>query len=161
MARTIRLAMTVAVAVDAVARAATSGGAGKGASSVATVASAGLAATPTGKAVLSYAMQMMVRLLEPFAPHLGAELWERMGGTDLWDAPWPKADERFLQADTIELAVQVNGKVRARVDVPADISEEEAREAALAHENVGRFLEGKRVVKQVYVPGKLLNIVVR
>jgi leucyl-tRNA synthetase len=80
----------------------------------------GMAATPSGKAILSYAMKMMVRLLEPFAPHMCAELWQMMGGSDIWDAPWPVADERSLQADTIELAVQVNGKVRDRVVVAAD-----------------------------------------
>ena len=80
----------------------------------------GMAATPSGKAVLAYAMEMMVRLIEPCAPHMCAELWEMMGGTDIWDAPWPVADERFLVADTIELAVQVNGKVRDRVIVAKD-----------------------------------------
>ncbi|MCE5254258.1 MAG: leucine--tRNA ligase [Actinomycetia bacterium] len=143
------------------ARAATSGGAGKGASSVATVASAGLAATPTGKAVLAYAMQMMVRLLEPFAPHLGAELWERMGGTDLWDAPWPKADERFLQADTIELAVQVNGKVRDRVVVPQDAADADVLAAAKQLPGVAKYLDGMTLVKEVVVPGRLVSLVVK
>ena len=57
-------------------------------------------------------LEMMVRLLEPFAPHMGAELWQMMGSERIWDAPWPFADARFLADDTVELAVQVNGKVR-------------------------------------------------
>jgi len=80
----------------------------------------------------------MVRLLEPFAPHMGAELWQMMGGSDIWDAPWPEADERFLTAETIELAVQVNGKVRDRVTVAADASEADVLAAAKLLPGVSR-----------------------
>jgi len=73
---------------------------------------------------------------------------------------WPSVDESALVQETIELVVQVNGKVRGRVDLPADITEEEARAAALNNENVTRFLEGKTVRKFIVVPGKLINIVV-
>jgi leucyl-tRNA synthetase len=119
----------------------------------------GLAATPSGKAVLSYAMEMMVRLLEPFAPHLGAELWQMMGGTHIWDARWPLADERFLTADTIELAVQVNGKVRDRVVVAADATEADVLAAAKALPGVAKYLEGMTLVKEVVVPGRLVSLV--
>ena len=81
---------------------------------------AGLGAAASGRAVLAHALEMMVRLLEPFAPHMGAELWEMMGHESIWDAPWPEADPRFLSAETVELAVQVNGKVRDRVEVAKD-----------------------------------------
>lgn len=120
-----------------------------------------LEATPTGRAVLSYAMEMMVRLLEPFAPHLGAELWEMMGKENVWDAPWPEADERFLTADTIELAVQVNGKVRDRVQVPKEASEADILAAAKELPGVARHLEGKTLLKELVVPGRLVSLVVK
>ena len=73
-----------------------------------------------------------MRLLEPFAPHMGAELWEMMGHAAIWDAPWPEADPRFLTGDTIELAVQVNGKVRDRVEVAKDAAGPDVLAAAKA-----------------------------
>jgi leucyl-tRNA synthetase len=121
----------------------------------------GMAATSSGKAVLSYAMEMMVRLIEPYAPHMGAELWQMMGGTDIWDAPWPVADERFLQAETIELAVQVNGKVRDRVTVPADAAQADILAAAKELPGVAKYLEGATLVKEVVVPGRLVSLVVK
>ena len=121
----------------------------------------GLAATPSGKAVLAHSVQMMVRLFEPFAPHMGAELWQMMGGTDIWDAPWPVADERFLAADTIELAVQVNGKVRDRVVVAADAADADVLAAAKLLPGVAKYLEGMTLVKEVVVPGRLVSLVVK
>ena len=121
----------------------------------------GLAATSSGKAVLAYAMEMMVRLIEPCAPHMCAELWQMMGGTDIWDAPWPVADERFLQADTIELAVQVNGKVRDRVVVTKDAADADVLAAVKELPGVAKYLEGTTLVKQVVVPGRLVSLVVK
>ena len=121
----------------------------------------GLAATPSGQAVLSYSIKMMVRLIEPFAPHMGAELWQMMGGSAIWDAPWPVVDERFLQADTIELAVQVNGKVRDRVEVATDASDADVLAAAKALPGVTKYLEGMTLVKEVVVPGRLVSLVVK
>jgi leucyl-tRNA synthetase len=122
---------------------------------------AGMAATPSGKAVLAYAMEMMVRLIEPCAPHMCAELWEMMGGTDIWDASWPVADERFLTADTIELAVQVNGKVRDRVVVAKDAPQADVLAAAKELPGVAKYLEGATLVKEVVVPGRLVSLVVK
>ena len=99
----------------------------------------GLAATEIGRAVLGQALEIMVRLLEPFAPHMGAELWEMMGQRDIWDAPWPEADPRFLTAETVELAVQVNGKVRDRVVVAREASAEEVLAAAKALPGVAKY----------------------
>ncbi len=121
----------------------------------------GLAATPQGKAVLAHSMATMVRLLEPFAPHMGAELWQMMGGSDIWDAPWPEADERFLTAETIELAVQVNGKVRDRVTVAADAAAADVLAAAKLLPGVAKYLEEKTLVKEVVVPGRLVSLVVK
>ena len=122
---------------------------------------AGLAAAASGRTVLAHAMESMVRLLEPFAPHVGAELWEMMGRENIWDAPWPEADPRFLTAETIELAVQVNGKVRDRVEVAKDTAGPDILAAAKALPTVAKYLEGKEVVKEVVVPGRLVSIVVR
>ena len=104
---------------------------------------------------------MMVRLLEPFAPHMGAELWEMMGRKEIWDAPWPQADARFLTADTVELAVQVNGKVRDRVEVAKDAADADVLAAAKALPGVAKYLEGMTLVKEVVVPGRLVSLVVK
>ena len=129
---------------------------------IASARAAGLAAAaPSGKNVLAHAMKTMVRLLEPFAPHMGAELWEMLGEEAVWDAPWPQGDPRFLTADTVELAVQINGKVRDRVEVAKDAAGPDVLAAAKALPGVAKYLEGKEVVKEVVVPGRLVNIVVR
>ena len=111
--------------------------------------------------MLAHALETMVRLLEPFAPHMGAELWEMMGREAIWDAPWPQADARFLTADTVELAVQVNGKVRDRVEVAKDAADADVLAAAKALPGVAKYLEGKELVKEVVVPGRLVNLVVK
>jgi len=122
---------------------------------------AGMAATPSGTAVLAYALEMVVRLLEPFAPHMCAELWQLMGRKEIWDAPWPQADARFLQAEMVELAVQVNGKVRDRVEVAKDASEADVLAAAKALPGVAKYLEGVTLVKEMVVPGRLVSLVVK
>lgn len=128
---------------------------------IAAARAAGMGARREGRAVLSQAMESMVRLLEPFAPHMGAELWEMMGRSTVWDAPWPEADPRFLVAETVELAVQVNGKVRDRLEVEKDAGNDEVLALAKALPGVARHLEGKTLVKEVVVPGRLVNLVVR
>ncbi len=128
---------------------------------IAAARAGGLAATPSGKMVMRAALEAVVRMLEPFAPHLCAELWEMMGRERIWDAPWPVADERFLAAETVELAVQVNGKVRDRVVVPVDASESDILAAAKAQPGVARHLEGKTLVKEMVVPGRLVSLVVK
>ncbi len=100
-------------------------------------------------------------ILSPFAPHLAEELWRRLGHEQsLANEPWPEADERYLKADTIALAVQVNGKVRGKITVPASASEKEVLAAARADANVARHLAGKSVRREVYVPGRIVNFVV-
>jgi leucyl-tRNA synthetase len=92
---------------------------------------------------------------------MGAELWELLGREAIWDAPWPQADARFLATDTVELAVQVNGKVRDRVEVPKDAAAADVLAAAKTLPGVAKYLEGKETVKEVVVPGRLVNFVVR
>ena len=100
--------------------------------------------------------------LNPFAPHITEELWEMLGNRDmLVFAPWPVYDEAKMVRDTIELPVQVNGRLRATVTLPRDVSREDALTAALADERVAQAVAGKSVIKNIVVPGKIINIVVK
>jgi leucyl-tRNA synthetase len=105
--------------------------------------------------------ESLVKLLAPLAPHLAEELWFRLGheGTIAY-APWPAADPRWFVDETVEISVQVSGKLRARVRIPADADEAGALAAALADPNVARHLEGREPRRVVFVPGRLINIVV-
>lgn len=100
-------------------------------------------------------------MLSPFAPHLAEELWERLGHTtSLAYEPWPEVDEAYLQVEELEIAVQVNGKLRATVRVPATADQEVVLAIAREHENVARYLDGKQIRRAVYVPGRIVNFVV-
>lgn len=100
-------------------------------------------------------------LLSPFAPHIAEELWEKLGNKkSIFFEKWPVWDENLVQDETIMLVVQVNGKVRDKMEVLADISEEDAKKKALASERVQKFIDGKEVRKIIFVSGKLVNIVV-
>ena len=114
-----------------------------------------------GAAALRFATATTASLVFPFAPHLGAEVWERLNGGRVWEEAWPQADPELLARETVTLVVQVNGKLRDRIEVAVDAPEEELLELARASENVARHLDGKEIVKEVVVPGKLVNLVVR
>ena len=114
------------------------------------------------KPVLAEVQRKLVLLLAPFAPYLAHELWEMLGEKgSLLRAPWPKYDAALAKEEEIEIPVQINGKLRGRVVVPADTAEEFVIERALADEKVQAFLAGKQVVKRIYVPGKMVNLVVK
>jgi leucyl-tRNA synthetase len=116
---------------------------------------------PATIAVLKEAVEALVRMLSPFAPHMAEELWEALGHADgIVAAGWPAFDEAVAKPDEIVVPVQVNWKLRARLTVPADTSEEKLRELALAHAQVRPYLEGKEVRKVVVARGKLVSIVV-
>jgi len=121
----------------------------------------GLYEEPGGAEAVRFAASTAASLVFPFAPHLGAEVWERLEGGRVWERPWPLADPALLVSEIVTLVVQVNGKLRDRVEASVDASEEELLELARASEKVARFLDGKDVVKEVVVPGKLVNLVVR
>ncbi|HEY1380603.1 MAG TPA: leucine--tRNA ligase, partial [Gemmataceae bacterium] len=107
------------------------------------------------------AVEPFVLLVSPFAPHVGEELWHALGHKDtLAYEPWPTADPALLKADTIEVPVQVNGKLRSRLTVPADSDEKALEAAALADEKVKAFIDGKQVKKVIVAKGKLVNVVV-
>ena len=106
-----------------------------------------------------FATETAVSLIQPYAPHLAEELWERLGHERLWAEPWPEADPALLERDTFELVIQVNGRVRDRVEVPADLPEEELIERAKASPRVQSHLDGSEIRQTIVVPRKLVNIV--
>jgi leucyl-tRNA synthetase len=110
--------------------------------------------------VIPFATATVLRLLAPFAPHLSAELWERLAGSDLETVPWPDFDAAALVRDTIEVAVQINGKVRSRIQLAPDAAEADAVGAALADAKIQAELAGRTPRKTVYVKGRLVSVVV-
>ncbi|MGE3164907.1 MAG: leucine--tRNA ligase [Planctomycetota bacterium] len=107
-------------------------------------------------------LEDFVLLLAPYAPHMAEEIWQRLGHTtSLIDAPFPKFDPQWLVEDTVEVPVQVNGKIRTKLQVSVDISEPDIRQLALADELVVKHVEGKAIVKFIYVPKRMVTIAVR
>ena len=118
-------------------------------------------ATPGGRAVRHEALEIITLVLAPIVPHLSHALWQALGHERaVVDEPWPAVDAAALVQDTVELVVQVNGKLRGRIQVSAGADEALVREAALADEQVIRFVAGQPIRKVIVVPGKLINIVV-
>jgi leucyl-tRNA synthetase len=113
-------------------------------------------------AVLKEAVEALLRMLSPFAPHMAEELWERLGHVESIEAAgWPEFDPEVAKAEEIVVPVQVNGKVRGRITVPADIAEAELRERALADPQVQSHVSGRQVKKVVVAGGgKLVSVVV-
>jgi leucyl-tRNA synthetase len=121
----------------------------------------GLYGDPTGAATVRFATTTAVSLLFPFAPHLTSEVYEWLEGARVWEQPWPEADPGLLERDTYMLVVQVNGKLRDRIEVGTDTPEADLIELAKSSENVRRHVDGKAVVKEIVVPGRLVNLVVK
>jgi leucyl-tRNA synthetase len=120
------------------------------------------AATKVPVAFLADAQRSLVLMLAPFAPYLAHELWETLGESSrLLRAPWPKYNAALAKEDEVELAVQINGKVRSRIVVPADSSEEHVKEVALADGKVRAAIAGKQIVQIRVIPGRLVNVVVK
>jgi leucyl-tRNA synthetase len=107
-----------------------------------------------------FATETAVSLIQPYAPHVAEELWERLGHERLWEEPWPQADPALLEHATFELVVQVNGKVRDKVEVPVGLSEPELLARAKELPRVRAHVDGKEIRKEIVVPGKLVNLVV-
>jgi leucyl-tRNA synthetase len=100
-------------------------------------------------------------MLTPFGPHVAEELWHLLGhSTTVCDAAWPALDEEHLKSDTYVFPIQINGKLRATIELPTDIQAADAEAAALELEQVQKWMEGKPPKKVVFVPGRMINVVV-
>jgi len=107
-----------------------------------------------------FAAETAVSLIQPYAPHIAEELWQKLGHERLWIEPWPAYDESLLEQESFELVVQVNGKVRDRIEASVAAGEDELIELARSSSRVAPHLEGKTVRKTIVVPRKLVNLVV-
>jgi leucyl-tRNA synthetase len=116
--------------------------------------------SPAARAVAQEVLEDAVLLLSPVIPHVTTALWSELRpGTRLLDQPWPSVDASALQQDSIEIVVQVNGKLRGRVQVPSNATQEHVQQVVLAHETIRKFITGA-IKKFIYIPGKLANVVV-
>ena len=124
---------------------------------------AGAPSTPAARASAREAIELTIQMLAPFAPHIAEELWRKVSGTGetIFRAPWPEVDPAALQEEEVEIVVQVNGKVRARLKVPRGLDEKRAAALARELEAVKGLIEGKTLVRAIWVPDKLLNLVVK
>jgi leucyl-tRNA synthetase len=120
--------------------------------------------SPAALAVINEGLSILLRVLYPVVPHITCYLWQALGYTQhfgpLLDAPWPQVDETALVRSTLCIVVQVNGKLRGQIEVPADANKASIEQTALADDSVQRHLEGKPIKKVIVVPGKLINLVV-
>ena len=108
------------------------------------------------------AVDIYLKMLAPVAPHIAEELWVEVCGKpySIHQQPWPKVDKNATVEDSIILPIQVNGKLRDRIELPAGVSEQDAKDAAIASEGIQKFIDGKEIRKVIYIPGRLVNIVV-
>ena len=101
-------------------------------------------------------------MIAPMTPHFSEELWERMGhNTSVFDSKMPSADPQYTSEETVELVVQINSKIRARVQIPADTGPDDMKQIALSNERVLELLAGKKPLKVIVIPNKLVNLVVK
>jgi leucyl-tRNA synthetase len=113
-------------------------------------------------AVRQESVEIMLKALSPIIPHLCHHLWEALGNKEaMIDVLWPKVDESALIQENVQLVVQVNGKLRAKLVAPLDAERQSIQEMALAEERVTRFTKGKTILKFIIVPNKLVNVVVK
>jgi leucyl-tRNA synthetase len=108
-----------------------------------------------------WAIETLLQLLAPSAPHITEELWDQLGhNTSIHTSQWPTYDERYLLSDTMTIVVQINGKVRAQLQVAAKANQEEIIKKAKADEKVAGYLSGREIKKTIYVPGKLVSFAI-
>ena len=107
-------------------------------------------------------LETYISLLCPFAPHICEEMWEQLGHSNLLSlSAWPSYDDSLTVSETVEYVLQINGKLKSKIKLPAGTDETSAIEAALKDEKIAEFTEGKQIVKKIFVPGKIINFVVR
>ena len=112
------------------------------------------------KALGNKALQILVRLFNPFIPHITEELWKKIGESTLLENAWPDYDESFIIADTVNLPVQVKGKMRGNIDVAVNISQDDAVKMALTVPTVQNAIADAPIKKVIYVPNKILNLII-
>ena len=101
-------------------------------------------------------------MLVPFAPHISSELWQQLGNNDFIEkSGWPKWNEELLKTDEIQIIVQVNGKLRGKIKVSVNSEKDEILAIARAEDNVSKFLQDKEILKEIFIPNKLINFVVK
>ena len=116
----------------------------------------------TNNALISEASKALIIMLAPFIPHVTEELWQMVGGEgSVHEQSWISYDESALVKDEVEIVVQINGKVKAKMNIAANLTDDQIKEIVLADEKVIDFVEGKQIVKFIVVKGKLVNIVVK
>ena len=116
--------------------------------------------SPKSQQVRDFAIKTLSQLIAPFSPHIAEELWQACQGAGLvTNAAWPIADEAWLVADDVEIGIQVNGKLRGTIRLAIDCDKDEAREKALAHESIVKYLDGQEPKKVIVVPNRIINVV--
>ena len=121
-----------------------------------------LEAGSVNKKVWNEAIKNLLIMIAPSAPHMAEELWVELGNPySIHNQQWPKWDKELASDEEVTLVIQINGKVREKLIVPVDISEDDAKKSAFADEKIKGYIEGKQILKTIYVPGKLLNIVIK
>jgi leucyl-tRNA synthetase len=106
--------------------------------------------------------EKFILILSPFAPHIAEEIWQRLGHQKtLAYEPWPQYDVNLIKEDTIEIPIQINGKLRGKITISVTLSDKEILEQARCEEKILPYLQGKQIIKEIYVPGKLINFVVK
>ncbi|HRU39047.1 MAG TPA: class I tRNA ligase family protein, partial [Candidatus Goldiibacteriota bacterium] len=117
---------------------------------------------PEGRKLLLASMKQMTLMMAPLVPHFSEEVWELLGGQpSVFRQKWPEYDESLTADDTVEFVIQVSGKIRDRIMLPVNTTKEDAEKAAFASARVNEWLKGREIVKKIFVPDKLLNLVVK
>ena len=112
--------------------------------------------------LLTILLEAFVKIIAPFIPHVAEELWEYLGHNEtITYAPWPEFDEALSKEDLMTIAIQVNGKLRADIIITADSVKDDVLSAAKENERIKSYIDGKEMIKEIYVPGRLVNFVVK
>ena len=113
------------------------------------------------KGITESSKSIFIQLLAPLAPHLSEELWEKQNAQSVFSSSWPIFDSQCLERDTMKIVVQVNGKLRANIEVDKNIEKDALIELSKENENVSKFLLNKEIIREIYVPNRIINIVIK
>ena len=114
------------------------------------------------RAVLDEVLEKWVKMMSPFIPHITEELWERMGEKfSIFHTEWPSFDEKYLKKTKITIVIQINGKVRGKIEGFPGIKEEEVIKKVMEEPRIKKWIEGKEIIKKIFVPDKIMNLVIK